>query len=220
MFSSTFSGYGVTNTIETFQSRIIGPTEIVPYSDIVMQAYPPYAIASEPFIGLKVLVRDMQASKGTPAARLQFIDQYLGSLLKDQGVIMRETNNNIMVDGYWVITMPVPKSQLKQQLNNLVVVLSNLEKYFGIVYQDMLDINISGRCPLIDTERCLSQVSIPRLYQQYLVPSDNSPYKLGYIVRINDEFTVLRTRWKLPRADMFENVQMIVTSVQSMFRYR
>lgn len=220
MFSSTFNTYGVSNTIETFQSRVIGPTEVVPYSEIVMQAYPPYAISMEPFVGLKVLVRDTQANRGTPQARLQYIDQYMPTLLQNHGVIIRETNNQIMMDGYWVITMPVPKSQLSQQLTNLGHVLQVLEKHFGIVYQDMIDINISGRCPLIDTERSLSQVRVPKLYQQYLVSSDNSPYKLGYIVRINDEYLVLRTRWKLPRPDMFENIQMIVTSIQGMFRYR
>lgn len=220
MFNSTFNAYGASNSVENFQNRILGPTEIVPYSDIVMQAYPPYAISMEPFVGLKVLVRDTQAHKGTPQARLQFLDQYAPSLLQNQGVIIRETNNKIMMDGYWVITMPVPKTQLRQQLANLGKVLSDLERSFGIVYQDMVDINISGRCPLIDTELSLSQVSIPRIYHQYLVSSDNSPYKLGYIVRINDEYLVLRTRWQLPRNDMFENVSFITTAIQSMFRYK
>ena len=215
---NNFSTYGVGSTVETLQSRIIGPFEEVPYSDIVMQAYPPVAIMQEPFVGVKVLVRDMQAHKGTPAARLHYLDQYMPALLHGQGVIVRETNGNVMADGFWVITMPVPKSQLKQQLNNLGNVLSALEQQHGIVYQDIVDINVSGRCPLIDTERSMAQITIPKLYQQYLVQADNSPYTLGGIVRINDEYLILKSRWKLPRLDMFENISMIVTCVQGMFR--
>ena len=215
---NNFTTYGIGSTVETLQSRIVGPFEEVPYSDIVMQAYPPFAIMQEPFIGVKVLVRDMQAHKGTPAARLQYLDQYMPSLLHGQGVIIRETNGNIMNDGFWVITMPVPRSQLKQQLNNLGNVLSALENNHGIVYQDIIDINVSGRCPLIDTERSMAQISIPKIYQQYLVQADNSPYKLGGIVRINDEYLILKSRWKLPRLDMFENISMIVSCIQGMFR--
>lgn len=215
---NNFSTYGVGSTVESLQSRIIGPFEEIPYSDIVIQAYPPFAIMQEAFVGVKVLVRDMQASKGTPAARLQYLDQFMPDMLRGQGIIIRETNPNVMRDGFWVITLPVPKSQLKQQLNNLGNVLTALENGHGIVYQDIIDINISGRCPLIDTERSMAQVTIPTEYKQFLVHPDNSPYVLGGVVRINDEYMVLRSRWKLPRLDMFDRVSTIATCIQSMFR--
>lgn len=229
-------------SLESFQGRIVGPSEIVPYANIVETAYPPYAISSEPFVGLKLFLRDSLANRGTPADRVRYLEtveypdpygrkdtngrplpsgvRVLHKIFEGTGAIIRETDNHKMIDGYWLITMPVPKSQLAQQLNNLGFVLTKLENEFGIVYQDVCDINISGRCPLIDTERALSQVSIPSAYKDYLMTSDNSPYKLGYIQRINDEYMILRTRWCLPRNNMFEHVNMITTSMQTIFRYR
>lgn len=213
-----FTGFGVGTTLSQFQNRVIGPTEIVPYSDIVQQAYPPQAIAMEAFIGVKILVRDTQASRGTPAQRMEYLDKYLPQIVTNNGILIRETNNNVMIDGFWIITLPVPKSQLKDQLNKLGHVLTILENNFGIVYQDIIDINISGRCPLIYTEQALSQVVIPKMYQQYMMQTDNSPYKIGYPIRINDEYVLLKTRWGLPRQDMFENITVIESCIQNMFK--
>lgn len=214
---SPFNMYGGTGTLEAYQSHILFDEE-VPYASIVESRYPAYAFNQEPFIGLKVLCRDTQAHRGAPAARIEFLDKYLMHRLVGKGILMRETDNYKMLDGYWVITMPVPKSQLRQQLDNLGEVLSILEREFGITYQEIIDINVSGRCQLIDTERAMSQIQVPKMYSRYLCDSVNSPYKIGHITRINDEFMVLRTRWTLPRQDMFENIGMVVSFIQPMFR--
>lgn len=217
--NNTFNTYGVAPTLEQLQSKILGPFDTVPYSDIVKQAYPWYAFAQEPFIGIKVLVRDFRAYEApSPFERLRYLDSQIPNILSGQGCLMRETNYGILKDGFWIMTMPVPKSQLMQQLNNLGNVLSRLEREHGIVYQDVIDIIISGRCPLIDTERSMNQIIIPKTYKAYHIESDNSPYKIGGTVRINDEYLAIRSRWTLPRLDLFANIQTITSCVQGVFK--
>lgn len=218
-FGNTFNTYGVGTTLEQLQSKILGPVDIVPYSDIVKQAYPWYAFAQEPFVGVKVLTRDFKANTApSPYARMQYLDTYVPSILNGQGCLMRETNYGVLPDGLWAITMPVPMSQLMQQLNNLGNVLSALERHHGIVYQDVIDINISGRCPLIDTERSMTQIIIPKDYKDRHVESDNSPYKIGGTIRINDEYLLIRSRWTLPRLDLFANTQTISSCIRGVFK--
>lgn len=189
--------------VQQYQSRVIGPSEIVDYSSVIMQAYPTQAIQLEPFIGFKVLCRDTNASLMNPSERIRQIDANLG-FLRHTGCIIRETNN-IMPDGYWVITMPVPRSQVFTQLNKLMEVLSIFEQNFGIVRHGLFEINVSGRCSIGDTERCLGGLIIPPRYRGMLEEPDNTPYRLGHVIRINDNYMCLRTRWQL-------NVQSSPTS--------
>ena len=202
--------------VQQYQTRVLGPSQTVEYSTIIRNLYPPQAVHQEPFIGIKVLCTDTNAYVTTPDERIRYIESNMG-FLRGKGCIIRETAAN-KPDGFWIITLPVPKSQLKDQLNKLGHVLSILENNFGIVYQDIIDINISGRCPLIYTEQALSQVVIPKMYQQYMMQTDNSPYKIGYPIRINDEYVLLKTRWGLPRQDMFENITVIESCIQNMFK--
>lgn len=217
-FNSTFNTFGLTPTLESFQGKILFD-EVIPYANIVETRYPAFAIAHEPFVGLKVLVRDTLAGKGTPAARIDFLDKYFMNRMFGKGIIVRETDYYKLRDGYWIVTMPVPKSQLKLQLDNLGEALIILEKEFGIVYQEIIDINVSGRCQHIDTESAMSQINIPKMYKRYACDSKNSPYKIGNVIHINDEYVLLRTRWTLPRLDMFENIEMVTTFIQPMFRF-
>lgn len=196
-----------------YQSHVIGPTEVVDYSSIVIGRYPPVATQSEPFIGVKVLCRDMNASLMSPQQRIMQIEQNLG-FLRNTGCIIRETAAS-MPDGFWVITCPVPRSQLAVQLQNLNNVLAILGQHFGIVrYQDLVEINVSGRCMAQDAERCLSNLIIPEIYGNNLVsPGWNTPYKIGHVIRINDMFMLLRTRWHLTRPDDITVLSQIISSV-------
>lgn len=183
--------------VQQYQSRVLGPTEPVDYSSIVMQAYPPYALQMEPFIGFKVLCTDTNAYNGNPAERIRYIEANLG-FLRGKGCIIRETSIS-KPDGFWVITMPVPRSQVLTAINNLMEVLTILGQYFGIIRDGLFEINVSGRCHIAETERRLSGLTISTDYLANLVPPDNSPYRLGHIVRINDQYMVLRTRWDLSK---------------------
>lgn len=187
--------------LSNYQSRVIGPTETVDYSTIIMSRYPARAMQIEPFIGIKVLCKDLNAGFMTPRNRIIQIEQNLG-FLRNSGCIIRETVND-MPDGYWVIACPVPRSQVAQQLKNLKNILSILETNFGIIrYDDLVEVNVSGHCYAQQSEQCLSSVVIPDIYMPNLVqPGFTSPYKIGNVIRINDEYLLLRTRWHFKRLD-------------------
>lgn len=198
--------------VQQLQSRVIGPTEVVHYSSIIRQVYPDAALQIEPFIGFKVLCRDNNASLIDPRNRLAQIDANLG-FLRGTGCIIRETSLQ-MTDGFWVITLPVPRSQVNVQINNLLKVLSILERAFGIVSQNMFEINVSGRCFETETERCLSGLMIPPRYLGSLLVPDNTPYKHGTVIRINDTYMCLRTRWKLSNSSVQNSYEDLVVLSQ------
>lgn len=197
-----------------YQSRVIGPTEVVDYSALVVRSYPSYALQREPFIGFKVLCRDTNAHLMTPGDRMRQIDAYLG-FMRGTGCLIRETKP-IMPDGFWVITMPVPRSQVAEQLLKLSEVLGIFEQQFGIVRDSIIEINVSGRCRMADTEKALSGLVLPPRYTNALITPGISPYKLGFVVRINDDFMVLRTRWN---SQMFATEELIVIAqlISSMY---
>lgn len=195
-----------------YQTHVAGPTEIIDYSSIVVGRYPSAAVQMEPFIGIKVLVRDTNASYMSPHDRMMQIEQNLG-FLRNTGCIIRETSAK-MPDGFWVISMPVPRSQIVQQIQNINNVLGTLEQYFGIVkHQGIVEINVSGRCLPQDTERCLRNLIIPDIFNNLLVSPENTPYKIGHVLRINDTFMLLRTRWHLNRVDDAAVLSQCISSV-------
>lgn len=197
--------------INNYQTRVIGPSEIVDYSSATMEVYPPQAFHAEPFIGFKVLCRDKNASCIAPADRLRQIDANLG-FMNGKGCIIRETASKLP-DGFWIITFPVPRSQMFQQLNLLSEVVGIFEQHFGIIREGLIEINVSGRCTLQDTERSLSSIIIPQHYMSALVVPDNSSYKLGQVVRINDVFMVLRTRWMFKNNDDISLISQLLASM-------
>lgn len=203
---------------QQYQSRVIGPSEIIDYSTAVMQAYPAQAIQIEPFVGFKVLCKDNNAFVMNPADRIRQIDANLG-FLRGTGCIIRETNNS-MPDGFWVITMPVPRSQVNQQINNLMNVLSIFEQHFGIVRHGLFEVSVSGRCHVTETERCLGGLMIPPRYLDSHVAPNNTPYRFGHVVRINDNFMCLRTRWALKfssPAAQYEDLVVLSQLISSIY---
>lgn len=198
--------------VQQYQMRVIGPSEVVEYSRIVMESYPPQAPHLEPFIGFKALCRDGNAFTMNPADRLRQIDANLG-FLRGTGCIIRETKSS-MPDGFWVITLPVPRSQVSQQLSNFMTVLRIFEQNFGIVCQGLFEINVSGRCNITDTERCLSGLMIPPRYTDALVSPENTPYRFGNVVRINDEFMCLRTRWSFKATQSMDHCEDLIVLSQ------
>jgi|LSQX01.3.fsa_nt_gb hypothetical protein len=205
-------------SILNYQARVLGPTEVVDYATLVMQAYPTQAVQTEPFIGFRVLCRDANAFMTNPGERIRQIDANLG-FLRGKGCIIRETKSSIMPDGFWIITFPVPRSQVNQQINQLLEVLATFEQFFGIVRHGVIEINVSGRCHFSETERCLSSLVIPPRYMSSLVIPDNTPYKLGNVIRINDNFILLRTRWNMgPQANAYEELVVLSQLMASMYR--
>lgn len=190
------------------QTRVIRAVDIVNYSGIIRMGYRPETVQMEPFIGIKILCRDSQANTMAPAQRIAQLDQFLGTPntmngltpLSGTGCCIRETKYSIMPDGFWVITLPVPRTQLPIQIGNLMRTLT-MFKQIGIAPTGYVEINVSGRCPINALESCLSSLMIPEPYIQYLDQPSDSPYKIGRVVRINDNFICLRTRWNLQPSD-------------------
>ena len=211
-----------TMLVHQYQSHVLGPEEPVDYASIIKEAYPPYAIQTEPFVGFKVLCTDTQAYQFNPRDRMAYIDSQLGFILRNKGVILRETNSN-KPDGIWVITLPVPKSQLSTTLNNMFEVLRTLEQYFGIASDGIFDVCVSGRCPVTEIEKSLSGVMIPKEYMSYLIPSNNILCQIGQIQRMNDMFMCLRTRWDLKTKDngnnslYFEDLAVLAQLISSLY---
>ena len=201
--------------VQQYQSRVISPHEIIDYSTAVMQAYPAQAIQNEPFIGFKVLCRDTNAQMLHPAERLRQLDVNLG-FMKGKGTILRETALD-MPDGFCVITLPVPRSQVNQQINNLLSVLTILEQTFGIMRLNVVEINVSGRCHVAETERCLSGLMIPPRYMSSLMAPDNTPYRFGHVIRINDNFMCLRTRWDIKQNSVQEDLVVLSQLLSSIY---
>ena len=180
--------------IENYQSRILKPDEIVDYSNELIRTVRPETIQFEPCIGFKIMCKDLNAYTTTQANRFQFLEQNLG-FLRNSGCIIRETHPSEAPDGFWVISFPVPQSQLSRQLINITNVIDLMAHHFGIVSQDMIEINVSGRCPATETEYRLSAINIPQNYRRFMVEPTNTPYKMGHILRINEDFALLRTMW-------------------------
>lgn len=180
--------------IEQYQSHILKPAEVVDYSAELIHGLRPETIQNEPLIGFKVLVRDTNAHITSPAARFQFLETNLG-FLQNSGCILRESQPNEALDGFWVITFPVPQSNLSTQIMNMTRILDCLTASFGIIPANVVEISVSGRCGIGETEWRLANINLPMNLRQGLVEPTNTPYKLGHLIRINDDFAILRTMW-------------------------
>jgi len=205
--------------VHQYQARVLTPEEPVDYANIIKSAYPPQAIQQEPFIGFKVLCTDTQAYTTNPAERIRYLDANIG-FLRGKGCLIRETNKN-KPDGFWVITLPVPRSQVVTALNNLFDVLATLEQYFGIVRAGLYDINVSGKCHITEVENRFQGLVIPQRYVANLVPTNNIMCSIGHIQRINDLFMCLRTRWDLSGSNTpsatFEDLTVLSQLIASMY---
>lgn len=204
--------------VQQYQSHVLGPQEIVDYSAMLRQGYPSQAFQTEPFIGFKILCKDTNAGLCDPPSRLRQIDANLGCLI-GKGCILRETAPS-MPDGIWVISLPAARSQVSKSLNNMFDVMATLEKALGIRRQGLCEINVSGKCHITQTEQYLSELIIPTRYSSCLVVPNNTAYRMGHVIRINDMYMLFRTRWEFPSTNpivCFEDLIMLSQVIASMY---
>lgn len=209
------------------QTRVIRTNDIVNYSGIVKSHYPPALINAEPFVGIKILCKDLQANATSPSQRIAMLDSFLGTPLQmtratpfsNTGCLLRETKYSIMPDGFWLITLPVPRSQFATQIQNIINVLQML-KQIGINQQGYVEINVSGRCPVNYLEVCMNNLVIPDNYMAHADSSGNSPYKIGKVERINSNFICFRSRWNFNPSDpcLYQNISALAILISSMYR--
>lgn len=209
------------------QTRIIRSDDIVNYSGIIRAGHRPEIINAEPFVGIKILCKDSQSNKMAPAQRIAQLDQFLGTPnpmtgitpFAGTGCCMRETKYSIMPDGFWLITLPVPRSVLGVQIQNLGRVIQML-KQIGITQQGYTEINVSGKCPITCLEMFMNNLMIPDNFMAYADQNDGSPYKVGKVERINNEFMCFRSRWRFNPADpnLYQNIIAISLLISAMYR--
>ena len=187
--------------IEQYQQQVLRPGDVVDYASEMMQLYRPEQLAVEPMVGFRVLCKDMNAHTASPPARMQTIDSYIGvgqgkgCILSQTGCVLREATPMELQNGLWLLSFPVPQSQLARQIENINTVLNRLAQMLGIISVEVIDINVSGKCAIGETEMRMSNIIIPPEYHKVLAEPTNTPYKFGHLIRINDQFALLRTRW-------------------------
>jgi hypothetical protein len=193
-------------SIMQLQQRVLSPNAGVDYSTIIRQSYPPEAVQREAFVGFKVLCRDSQVTRfRTGEERMCMIDQFICQthVLQNTGVILRATHTD-MPDGIWVITMPVPRSQINQALTNLFNVLTALEQYLGIFITGNIEVNASGRCHVNETVQILGSLNIPPNFEQAVQIPNGTPFKHGHFIRINDFFGCYRIRYSIAVSNAYQ----------------
>lgn len=204
--------------IEVYQSRIVPMDHIVDYSAMVMEAYPMYAVRSEPFVGFKMLMFDQYGRKFQYGERLKAIESLLPFVLPGSGCIIREadpieTQGNVC---FWIVTAPVPRSQIATQMKSMLRIVRFLSRY-GVFQTGICEIAVSGHCLPTETDDVIGSLRIPENYRRHAVVQSNSPYVCGMITRINDEFICHRSRWYFDAKNLneIENDMIILSQLIS-----
>ena len=203
---------------QNYQRRVLGPTEIVYYDQIVMTSYRPRDIWSEPFIGVKVLLRDNLAWEYNqhPSKRLADIDAFVSRVLVNSGCIVREAKVSIIPDGLWLIGLPVPRSQLATQMRRLTRVIQAFEAHMNVSMTGLYEISISGQCT--ESELCMrlrNIVMTPDYNQMMIKPAENQfdAYNFGCVIPINDKYLLIRTRWYNQHIEMMPNLNERIATI-------
>lgn len=209
-----------------YQQRVLSYSEIVYYDQILMNGTYKDAIKKEPMIGVKVLLKDTRAYNAqNPFERIRFINSGLASVLNQTGCFLRESKQTIMPDGFWLVSFPVPRSQLTFQINQIINTILNLNNYLGFVCTGLIEIYISGRATQYDLISRITTINMPDKYMRQLVKPDSGSqfvsYNFGCIIPINQYFSLIKTRWNIDPVslqsdglrDTIENVSLRLSSV-------
>ena len=202
------------NMYRQYQQRVLFPNEVVRYDQIVMSAYTREDIRREPFIGLKVLLKDTNFFRSrSPEQRLRDIDSVAWKILQGSGCILRESNNSVMGDGIWLITFPSPRSLLPTQMRLIIKVLQNLEYSLGLVQTNLIETCISVRCPEVEVGGMLQRgAHLSQRYMNCIVkPTEQQfmTYTFGNVTPINRDYSLIRIRWMGEGNESFRNTETL-----------
>lgn len=209
-----------------YQQQVVANSQIVYYDQILMNGEYRNAIKKEPMIGIKVLLRDMNATSApSPRDRIQFINTDLFRVLNQTGCFLRESKSTVMNDGFWLVSFPVPRSQLSLQINQIINTMNNFGTFLGFTFTGLIELYISGRATQYELMSRISMINMPEKYQRQLVKPDSGSqfisYNLGCIIPINQFFSLIKTRWSIDPVslqhdglrDTIENVSLRLSSV-------
>ena len=72
----------------------------------------------------------------------------------------------------------------------------------------------------MDTESRIGTIYIPPTYKDMIINPLNTPYKFGYIKRINEQYMCLRTRWNSggrPVAELENDMIVLSNSLTTIY---
>jgi len=192
-------------------TRVLTPNEVFQYGSFIRTTFPQHK--TEPMIGFKIQMKDTRPG-ANPAEKVNMLDQYSQQLFVGKYCMMRE---GIITDinSYYLISLPVPRSMLSQQLQNISYVLQALGQNFGICRQALTEISVSGKANMYETDKIMSSIIIPPQYMQKIVPF--SGLSIGQMVWISREFACLRTKWNIPEASVLDDMGLIAQLISSVF---
>ena len=198
-------------------SKIVPSSGIIDYSSLIISRYENQnpSIMRKPFAGFKFLMFDEDGVKGDKASRYSFINTHIGKIMGNTGCILRECNHEIMPNGFWLVSLPVPVSQLRgtemSQMNRIKYIIRALENSFNIRFMGRTEINISGRCTVAEIPDVLANILISQEDEENrLKPPASSPYNIGRVIPINSYYHMIRTSWDLSRyAECYEHPTMV-----------
>lgn len=204
--------------LRSLQTQIFGSGYTVPYADIILASYPPELIQHEPLIGLKIGLIDN--SNINFKDRLMSIEQILPMILGGTRCMLRETALNEPF-GYYLLTVPVPRDQLRDLVNEVLRVLTILENQLGITVTKDYEVNVSGQCNPMELEFKLMRFEVPTQYSRMLVHQNNSPFTIGRVERINDQYITVRTRWRFDGSSNvfidFEHIKVLAHLIAGIY---
>jgi hypothetical protein len=214
------------NLFQQYQNRVLGYSEIVYYDQILMNGNYREAIKREPMVGIKILLKDTRAYDApSPGDRIRFINSGLMTVLNQTGCCLRESKSTIMPDGFWLISFPVPRSQIGIQITQMMNTIIKLNTYLGFVCMGLVELYISGRATQYELMDRISRVELPEKYRRQLVKPDNGShfisYNFGCTIPINQFYTLVKTRWVIDPVslqsdglrDTIENVTLRLSTV-------
>ena len=203
--------------VTQLQTIILRPDDIVNYVDLLNSIYPPEAF-NEPFIGFKVGMLDR--SNMNPKARFDQLARAIPSILTGTNVIIREVPMNAPA-GFYLITLPIPKSRVIDAVASLKKVIAILERNFQMQCTKEYQINVSGRCNAFETEMKMNRLSIPSMYQRFMVSPQCGAYRLGQLQRLNNDFVLIRSNWMFDMNSSFvidtEYAMVLAQLISSIF---
>jgi hypothetical protein len=192
-------------------AKVLTPNEVFDYSNYIMSTWPQYK--TEPMIGFKILLKDTRPTTNC-GEKIQIVEQNSQQLFYGRNCMMRE-GPITDINSYYLISLPVPRSMLQTQLNNISYCLQMLEMHLGIHRQAVTEVDVSGKTNMYETQRMMSSIIIPPQYMQKIIPS--SGMMMGDLEFLNKEYACLRTKWNIPEPSVLDDMGLLAQLISSVF---
>lgn len=192
-------------------SKVLTPNEVFDYWRYVMSTWPQYK--TEPMIGFKILMRDTRPSTN-PGEKIQVIEQNAQQLFYGRNCMMRE-GPITDINSYFLISLPVPRSILGTQINNISYCAQLLQNNLYIQRSNVIEIDVSGKSNMYETARLMSSIIIPPQYMNKIIPS--SGMMMGDLVYLSKEYACLRTKWDLRENTVLDDMGLLAQLISSVF---